>query len=93
MNDSQRYDYQKCIKDGESWESTASRREGYKDYLGARDAYFNAVDCYNEAASIAWSAGDTSSSNSAQRLADSARRSASAMVDAYNKAVDDNLRF
>lgn len=86
MNNSQRYDYDQCIRAGESWESTASTREGYGDYLGARDAYFSAVDCYKEAASIAWGAGDTSSSYSAERLADSARRSASAMVEAYNKA-------
>lgn len=93
MNSSQQYDYDKCIKAGSSWESTASTREGRGDYLGARDAYFNAIDCYKEASSIAWAAGDTSSSYSADRLAASAKRSASAMVDAYNSAVSNNMHW
>ena len=42
---------------------------------------------------LSWGAGDTSSYYSAERLADSARRSASAMVEEYNKAVDRNMSW
>lgn len=81
------YEYDSYMRDGASWERTASNRASNGDYLGARDAYFNAADCYSSAASIAWEAGDTWASNSANREAESARRAASDMVYEYDRKV------
>ena len=91
MNNSQSYDFNRYISIGESYEKAARNRESQRDFMGAKNFYFDAISCYESAEKIAWQAGDTSSANYARRKIESAKNSAREMSYKYDAAVRDYL--
>lgn len=86
MNSSERYDYDKCISDGDWHMRKGAENEGYRYWGEAKDHYYHAMCCYQEAYNIARSADDYAqySANSSYNEAQSSFRSIS------QKSYDDS---